>query len=143
MFRYIMGLYVLMVLSISAFAQALPPQTVEDMAPYWQQLFKAVTSGDWKVAAGIFLMLFMAVIFQYVLPTAKINRDHLPFIVAIVSGLSFAGMGMLTPDVSVIDAIKQGLITAFVAGGLWDVLGKYLAKLLLGAGLVKPTGKSS
>lgn len=133
---------VLLCLPLMAFAQA-PPETVDQLQPYLTQLMLALVGGDYKIVAGVVLMAAMVVIRQFVLPTAKINREHLPFIVAAIAGLSFGGMGMLSPEVGMVQAVKEGMITAFVAGGIWDLLGKYLAKLLLGTAFKKPLDKKA
>lgn len=140
--RYILTFLFFVFAPLIALAQeTLPPETIDQMTGYLPAFLNAVAAGDYKVMGGIVLMLGMVVVRQFVLPKARIEAAHLPFIVAAIAGLSFAGMGMLTPSVTVLEALKNGLITAFIAGGVWDLLGKYLAKLVLGDSYKEPAPK--
>ena len=125
---------------VFAFAQAVPPETVEQWAGYLPKFVEAMLAGNLQVLAGISIMLLMVVIRQFVLPKAKINGDHLPFITAAVSGISFGALSMLS-SVPFSTAMLNGLVTALLAGGTWDLLGKYLTKLLLGDKFAEPVPK--
>lgn len=128
----LLSLLGLLIVGFYAMAQAAPPENVEGMYAYLNQFIAAVAAGDWKIVGGLVLMLAMAALRQYVLPKAKINPAHLPFILIGISALAFSGMAMLAPGVSVLDGLKAGFVTSGVAALLWDAGGKYLIKLLFG-----------
>ena len=130
--KWIVGLVSLMLCACGGLAFAQVPETVDQLAPYLPAFVEAMMKGDMPVILGFALMTAMTIVRQYILPTAKINSDHLPFIVAAVGGLSMGGLAIVSEGAPVLEAIKNGLIGAFVAAGLWDLLGKYLAKLVFG-----------
>ena len=94
-------------------------------------MIEALVVGNHLVAGGIVLMIVMVAVRQYALPKWKISSDLLPIVTAVIGALSAAGLSMMN-SVPVEIALKNGVIMALLAGGAWSLLGKYVAKLVLG-----------
>lgn len=110
-----------------------PPETVDGATSLVPKLIEALVAGNHLVAGGIVLMILMVAVRQYALPKWKISSDLLPIVTAIIGALSAAGLSMMN-SVPVEVALKNGVIMALLAGGAWSLLGKYVAKLVLGDG---------
>ena len=122
-------------MSVLAFAQTAPPETYEGLMGYLGAFAEAVGKGDWRIIGGIVLMALMVFVRQAILPKAKINPDHLPLINAAATALAFTGLSLLTPEVSIGQALYNGFITSGVATLAWEIAGKYLFENVLGADL--------
>lgn len=121
--------------------EVVPPSKFEELVAYVGQLMTAVGNGDWNIIGGFVLMAAMVAVRQLVLPKAKINADHLPLILAAMSGLSFAGLAMVNQSVDIGPALKSALITSGVASLAWDLGGKLIFKLILGDNFQAPAPK--
>jgi hypothetical protein len=134
------AVFTVIFMCVLALAQTTPPESVEQLLPFFPQFMAAFSSGDYQVMFGFVLMFLMALGRQYILPTAKINKDHLPFILAGVSALTYAGFGLMAPGAVFLEVVKGAFISAFVAAGAWDLFGKLIAKWVFGEGYVYPGG---
>ena len=122
--------------------EQLPPEQFEGLVAHLGKLMTAIGNGDWNVITGFGIMVLMVVVRQLVLPKAKIEADHLPFILAAVSGLGFAGLAMTNASVDIGPALKAALISSGIASLAWDLGGKLLFKLLLGESYKEPAPKA-
>lgn len=133
--KYVLLLGVMLMSVFAWAADAVPPETYDGLLAYLNAFIEAVGKGDWKIIGGIALMALMVVVRQLVLPKAKIDPDWIPAIQAAVSALAFAGMAMLSPDVTVGQALYNGVLTSGVAALAWELGGKWLFEKVLGAEL--------
>jgi hypothetical protein len=130
-------LFTVFAFCMTAFAQVAPPETVDGMSKFIPQFITAIGEGDYKVIGGVVLMLLMVVVRQFVLPKAKLDPVLLPFIMAVMTGLSFSGLAMLDPQVEIGEAFKTAFLTSGAAMMMWELGGKLLFKLLLGDSYVE------
>lgn len=118
--------------SLLLFAQLIaPPETVDGATSLIPQFIASLAAGNYNVAGGILLMVLMVAIRQFVIPKSNLSTDILPFVSAIVASLALAGLSMMN-GVTAVEALKNGLIMSLLAGGTWSLVGKYIAKLVLG-----------
>lgn len=137
-FMGIFAAFGMLIFTFIAWAQeVVPPETVDQAVGWLPKLIEAVVKGDYLVAGGVGLMVLMVIVRQYLLPNWKLSADVFPLVVALISGLAMAGLSM-TNAVPFGDAVVSGLKMALLAGGAWDLIGKYLFKLLLGDKLSFP-----
>lgn len=127
----ILALFFAMVVSAIAFAQTVPPETIEGATGMMPALIHALVEGNYLVAAGFGLMIVVAVVRVYLLPKISVTKELLPIISAIIGVIAFGGLA-LSAGQDFMEALKNGLVTSLLAGGTWSLVGKWLAKLVLG-----------
>lgn len=131
-------IFAIVTVSIAAFAQiAAPPETVDGATSLVPKLIEALVAGNHNVAGGIVLMVLMVAVRQFVLPKWQLPTELLPIITAIIGAISMVGLSMMN-NVPPLEAAKTGLTLALLAGGVWSLLGKYLAKKILGEKYAEP-----
>jgi hypothetical protein len=127
------SIMLLTLLPIITFAQAVtPPETVDQAVGLLPKLLEAIASGNHVIAYGIGIMILVVGVRQYVLPKINVGQDALPIITLILSSLGMAGASLVVPGASLGPAILNGVIAGIFASGAWDLIGKYIAKKLLG-----------
>jgi hypothetical protein len=130
--NHIFLLITFLFLSLKAFAEAVvPPGTVEEAVGWVPQLIEKLVAGDYLIAGGIAIMLLMVVLRQYLLPKWNLSASALPWVTSLIAMLSMVGLSMFN-NVPILEALKNGFVMAIISGGTWDMLGKELAKLVLG-----------
>jgi hypothetical protein len=127
----------LLFFSMAAFAQVIPPDNFSDLFAWLPKFMEALTAGNWTIAAGIMIMVIVLVLRQFVLVRLKVSSDLLPIVTAVIGAFSFAGLSM-TSGVSVGTALVNGLTAGIFASGAWDLIGKYISKLVLGDKYISP-----
>lgn len=125
-------LFLTLITPFISFAQVAPPETVDQAVGLLPQLLEAIASGNHIVAYGIGIMVLIVGVRQYVLPKVKLSQDSLPIVTLILSSLGMAGASLLVPGASLGPAILNGVVSGIFASGAWDLLGKYIAKKILG-----------
>lgn len=133
----------LLILSLFSFCWAIaqtivPPVDVNGAVALLPQLMAAIASGNHNVAYGIVLMFIVLGIRQYVLPKAKISAEMLPIIAAVLSSLGMVAVSITVPGATIGPAVLNGLVAAVFASGAWELLGKAVAKQILGKLYVDP-----
>lgn len=130
--------FAIVTVSIAAFAQiAAPPETVDGATSLVPKLIEALVAGNHSVAGGIVLMVLMVAVRQFVVPKWKLPTELLPIVTALIGAISMVGLSM-TNNVSAVEAAKTGLVIALFAGGTWSLIGKYIAKKILGEKYAEP-----
>lgn len=129
--RFFMLIMVLFT-GLLAWAQVAPPEDATGLMAYIGAFIEAVSKGDWTIIAGVGLMAIGVVVRQYVLPKAKIDQDHLPLILAALTGLGTAGVAMVTQKLEIGPALEAAFLTTGVAMLAWETLGKFIFKKVLG-----------
>lgn len=118
--------------SLMVFAQVTPPVDVNGAVALLPQLLAAIAAGNHNVVYGIVLMFLLLGIRQFVLPKAKISTDMLPVISAVLSSLGMVAVAIMVPGAAIGPAILNGVAAAVFASGAWELLGKAVAKQILG-----------
>lgn len=124
-------MFAFLLLPLMVLAQAVPPETMDQMTPFLSPLIQAIAAGDWNVVGGIVLMLLTVGIRQYALPKWEISSDLLPFVTALIGALAMGGLAAVG-GVPILEGIKNGLVAGMLSGGAWSLFGKYITKLILG-----------
>lgn len=117
--------------SLFVFAQITAPTTVDGATSLIPNFIVALTAGNYNVAGGILLMVLMVAFRQFAVPKLNLNTNALPIVSAIIAAISMAALS-LASGVAMGDALKTGLTMSIFAGGTWGLIGKYVAKLILG-----------
>lgn len=127
-----LALFSVLFCSLLVFAQAtVPPETVDQATGWLPALLSNLLAGKWEVAGGILVMILVVVIRQFALPKWNISADVLPYVSAILGALGMGGLAVFG-GAPIGASLLQGLVMSLLAGGVWDMLGKHLAKLILG-----------
>lgn len=135
---YTVTIFALVFTAILAVAQTVPPETIDGATSLVPQLIEALVQGNYAIAGGIVLMIAMAAVRQYLLPKWALKAEILPIVSAAIGALSLAGLSVTT-GVEFGEAIKNGLVISLLAGGTWSLVGKYIARLILGDKYVETT----
>jgi hypothetical protein len=129
----VITLFTLLITPIISWAQEVaPPETVDQVVGYLPKLLEAIATGNHNVAYGIGIMILIVGIRQYVLPKLNLTHETLPIVTMVLSSIGMAGMALMTPGASVGPALLNGIIAGIFASGTWDLIGKYLAKKIMG-----------
>lgn len=119
--------------ALSSLAQnIIPPTDVNGAVALLPQLLAAISSGNHNVAYGIVLMFILLGVRQYILPKAKISQEMIPVISALLSSLGMVAVAITVPGAAIGPAVMNGVVAAIFASGAWELLGKYIAKQILG-----------
>jgi hypothetical protein len=123
--------------------QVVPPETVDQALSFFPRLVEAITTGNHPVAYGIGVMILGVAFRQYVLPNWKLNADLLPIVIAALTALGTAALNVVNSvgagaELDLGSAVMSGVVAAIFAGGTWSLIGKHLAKLILGEKYVEP-----
>lgn len=133
--KAIYGMGAVLLMATTVFAQlaavTAPPETVDGLVQFLGKLIESITSGNYQVAGGIMIMALMVGVRQFGIAKMNLDPKILPYVSAVVAVIAFAGLGMMN-GVPFLDAVKSGLVQSLLANGMWDMLGKTLAKMILG-----------
>lgn len=119
--------------------ELVPPETVEQAVGLLPALLQAALEGKHEIAAGLFIMVLVVGLRQYALPKWNLSADILPFVAAALGVLSFGGLGA-AQGLPIGEAMLNGLVAGLLSGGAWSMLGKHLAKIILGDKYVETQG---
>jgi len=103
------------------------PESDEEAVGLAVLLLQEVQAGNWSAVGALVLMILVFVVRKYL--WTSIAKDHIPFVVI---GLGVAGnLGVaLYAGADPVGATLSGLSVGLAAIGGWEVLQKYLKKLL-------------
>jgi len=116
--------------------EILPPETMGDASKFLTQLIESLLKGEYQIAGGILIMVLMVAVRQYALPKWKLSTDIMPIVTMVLASVSFAGLS-ISSGVPIKEALVSGVTTGLLAAGSWDIIGKMLAKKLMGDKLAK------
>jgi hypothetical protein len=119
---------------IFAFAQAPAPGTgdvtVETMK-LLPALLDAIVNGKWVVLGAIVVMIGTLFVRQYAVPKWGMPENLLPYVSMILAAIYGIG-GHVMAGMEAGDAAILVLVSGGLASQMWDALGKFIAKKILG-----------
>jgi hypothetical protein len=99
------------------------PQSAADAGKLALEIFTAVKSGNWGLAAALALMLVVYAARLFLLP--KMNPQAVPLVVAflgVIGGIASA----LSAGAPVLSAVLMGLFVGAAASGMWEQVFKHI-----------------